>query len=316
MILAETWITALAGLLLGAALVRANSCTVASTRRLIIERRADWMLGLFVAIGWAGLVLLSFAFLWPIKVKFPADMPIAMPLVIGSIVLGMGALLNKGCFLGSVSQLCRGNLNYLFTLAGIAVALILVPKMHNGDGVTGGKSAADAIAAVNFTWFGCLAAIIFGVMILYSIRKLARRRTIPMMALIIVGVAGGVIYTFNPDWSYTSVLDRAIHGSLDAHNWALEIGAVAMFGGATISSILGSKFTLVWPSLFEAAGCSAGGFLMGSGAAMIPGGNDTMMLWSIPGLAQHGIIAYLIMVATIAAGFIAMQYGSARIKSR
>lgn len=297
------WITPVAGLLLGFFLVRANSCSVASTRRLIIERRADWLLGLLVAISWAGLVLLGFAFLTPINLRFPADMPITLSLVAGSVVLGVGAMLNKGCFLGSVSQLCRGNLNYVLTLAGIALALGVFTYSTDGADATRGRSAAEAIAAVHLTWFGCLAALLFAIMIVFSLIKLHRRRTMTMMALIVVGISGGVIYAFNPDWSYTSVLDRALHGQLTPRTWLLEIGAVSMFGGAVLSSVLGSKLTIILPSWRAAAGCLAGGFLMGVGARMIPGGNDTLMLWSIPGLASHGVAAYLIMMLTIAAGF-------------
>ena len=46
---------------------------------------------------------------------------------------------------------------------------------------------------------------------------------------------------------------------------------------------------------------------MGAGARMIPGGNDTMMLWSIPGLAHHGVAAYRVMMLTIAAGIVLMN---------
>jgi len=301
--LATAWITPVAGLLLGVSLVRANSCTVASTRRLVIERRADWLLGLLVAISWAGFVLLGFAFLTPINLRFPTDVPITMSLVTGSILLGVGALLNKGCFLGSVSQLCRGNLNYLLTLTGITLALSTYSHAPDTVDLARGRYAAEAITAVHLTWYGCLAALLFCVMIAFSLIKLHRRRTITMMALIMVGISGGFIYSFNPDWSYTSMLDRAVHGNLTVRSWPLEVGAASMFVGAIFSSILGSKFTIIRPSFLVSTGCLLGGFLMGLGAKMIPGGNDTMMLWSIPGLAGHGLAAYLIMILTIASGF-------------
>jgi hypothetical protein len=42
---------------------------------------------------------------------------------------------------------------------------------------------------------------------------------------------------------------------------------------------------------------------MGCGAALVPGGNDTLLLWAIPGLTVNGALAFAVMLAVIAAGF-------------
>ena len=44
---------------------------------------------------------------------------------------------------------------------------------------------------------------------------------------------------------------------------------------------------------------------MGVGAALVPGGNDMLLLWAIPGLTVYGALAYAVMLATIGAGFAA-----------
>ena len=44
---------------------------------------------------------------------------------------------------------------------------------------------------------------------------------------------------------------------------------------------------------------------MGFGAQIIPGGNDTLLLWTIPGLATYGALAYGTMIAVIAIGLLA-----------
>lgn len=306
MSLSTLWITPLAGFVLGIALVRANSCSVAATVRLVDERRADWLVGILIAVGWAGLVLLGFAFVAPMTLSFPADLPITWSVIGGGILLGLGGLLNKGCFLGSVSYLCRGNLNYLLTLAGISIALLVFNVAPDGFTPVRPRSATEVIVAVEFGWPYRLAALLFGVMAIVSFVKLFRRRRITIIALIIVGLTGGVIYAFNPDWSYTSVLNRALHGQLTAQNWILETGALSMFAGAILSSILGSTFTIAPISYRRGLSCFAGGFLMGGGAKMVPGGNDALMLWSLPGLTLHGLVAYTIMVITIAVGFALM----------
>ena len=45
---------------------------------------------------------------------------------------------------------------------------------------------------------------------------------------------------------------------------------------------------------------AGGGALMGSGAAMVPGGNDTLLLGSLPTLTATALFSYLAMLAGIA----------------
>ncbi|MFZ8535879.1 YeeE/YedE thiosulfate transporter family protein, partial [Klebsiella quasipneumoniae] len=48
-----------------------------------------------------------------------------------------------------------------------------------------------------------------------------------------------------------------------------------------------------------------GGTLMGIGIALIPGGNDGLILAAVPTLSPGGIVAYLLMTTTIVFGFAA-----------
>lgn len=45
---------------------------------------------------------------------------------------------------------------------------------------------------------------------------------------------------------------------------------------------------------------TAGGVLMGAGAAMVPGGNDTLLLNALPTLATQAVAAYLALLVGIA----------------
>jgi hypothetical protein len=46
---------------------------------------------------------------------------------------------------------------------------------------------------------------------------------------------------------------------------------------------------------------------MGFGAARVPGGNDLLLLWAIPGLTIYGALAYASMLLLIAAGLLLGQ---------
>lgn len=285
------------GFLLGFALARSNSCTVASTRRLIHDRRGDWMFGLATAISWAGLVLIGLTSMVPTHFRLPAEVPISAALLLGSVMIGFGAFLNRACFLGSVAQLSRGNLNYLFTLVGIALALRLnAPRTTNHLPVAMPDLALSAHGpAAQF-----IAIVLFCSIASLSLLKLYRRRRATMLALIMVGLSGGLIYATNPDWSYTTVIDRVVHGTMQVRTIHNEMAAIALFLGALLSATLREQFSVVTLSKSASAGCLIGGIFMGMGARMIPGGNDTLMLWSIPGLTLYGLISYAIMIFTIA----------------
>lgn len=289
-------ITPLAGFALGFALVRANSCTVASTKRLICDGKADWLVGLLVAISWSGIALFAIAALMPGHVQLPAQIPTGGYLMLGSILLGIGATINKGCFLGSISQFGRGNANYLFTLLGIALALAWA---NHGSASTGDVPAAHI--ATRLAIFTNPVTLLFVPFALYGIAKFIRSRKQTMLALIGVGVSGGIIYAMNPDWSYTALLGKLVRGEYQIARLKLELGAIAMFAGAVVSSFLAHTFKCRWPTIRQSAGCFVGGLLMGIGAGLIPGGNDSLMLWAIPGLTIYGPIAYLIMIFTIGA---------------
>jgi hypothetical protein len=50
-----------------------------------------------------------------------------------------------------------------------------------------------------------------------------------------------------------------------------------------------------------------GGLLMGVGTAVTPGGNDTLILYSIPTLSPHALPTFIAMLLGIGLGLLAMR---------
>lgn len=76
-------ITPLLAFLLGFALARANSCTVAAVHRLIVGKKYDWLRGLVVAAAASALTI------YPLYLFFPDIFGNPQPLSIGlSVLLG------------------------------------------------------------------------------------------------------------------------------------------------------------------------------------------------------------------------------------
>src|SRR5882672_5858035 len=105
---------------LGVALARVSLCAVAALQQLIMARHYDGLLRLLLATSGAGITLLLLAGLAPGRVLLPGEVATNAGAITGGLLLGLGALINGGCYLGSVLYLGSGNLNFLLTLVGIA----------------------------------------------------------------------------------------------------------------------------------------------------------------------------------------------------
>ncbi len=232
----------------------------------------------------------------PGDVLLPAQIPLGGSLVLGAMLLGIGATINQGCFLGSVSQLGRGNPNYLFTLLGIALALA-----WGSPGERGPLDLSEMVLHIRLARSNDPAALLFVPFALFGAARFFRARRQAMLALIGAGISGGIIYALNPDWSYTSLLGKLVNGQFQATQWNMGVGTASMFGGAALSSVLAQTYHWRPLTLRQSVGCLLGGLFMGIGAILVPGGNDGLMLWSIPGLALYGPVAYFVMIITIAA---------------
>lgn len=303
-------VTPAAAFMLGAALAHANSCTVASAQRLVFEGRPDWLIGLGIAIGWAGLTMTAFAIVLPHVVRLPAQLPLTWQLIAGGVLLGIGATINQGCFLGSVARIGRGDLGYVFTLVGIAAAMALQMRWQP---LFMAQSPMGSVQTLRPSAEIFPAAAVFLPFSVFGLWRLLRRRRTTVLALIVVGIAGGTVYACNPGWSYTSGLYRVVvaDGRRSEALFA-ESGAIAVLTGVFVSAMLAHTFELRYPLARTALARLTGGLLMGTGTLLVPGGNDTLMLWAIPGLTFYGVVAYAVMTATITALLISHRALAAR----
>jgi hypothetical protein len=82
-----------------------------------------------------------------------------------------------------------------------------------------------------------------------------------------------------------------------------------MFGGSLVSARLRKHgFRLRWPTVKTMVKRTLAGILMGLGALLIPGGNDTLLLIGLPAGAWQAALAYVLFVATVAA--LIFKFGS------
>jgi hypothetical protein len=121
-----------------------------------------------------------------------------------------------------------------------------------------------------------------------------RRLTLAMGA---TGITFTILTVFAPGFSITASV-----GSIVSIPVAGAVISVSMFGGSLVSARFRKhQFILKWPTFKAVVRRTLGGLLMGLGALLIPGGNDTLLMIGFPMGAWQAALAYVLFVVTLAA---------------
>jgi hypothetical protein len=119
-----------------------------------------------------------------------------------------------------------------------------------------------------------------------------------------IAIPSTILAVLEPAFSITASL-----GSMVAIPVAGAVISVCMFGGSFVSARLSRRrFVLKWPALKGVVSRTLGGALMGLGALLIPGGNDTMLMIGFPMGAWQAVLAYALFVASL--GVLIAKFGS------
>ncbi|MBI1905903.1 MAG: YeeE/YedE family protein [Rhodocyclales bacterium] len=312
----------------GFAAHRASLCTVRAVAEILSSGTA-WMLASFAkAALWtlavSGLVLL----LSPLSgAPVQQTLPHAVALA-GGLVFGIGAALNGGCSLSTLQRLADGDLSMFGTLAGFVAGVFAWSMLNHPlelttlttQAVLWDRQSIWAAPVLILIWLWGVREIIrlwrptAEPTAVSALAALRQRLSAPVYRLsssaAILGVAGGVLYTVQGAWTYTNFLraeavswqgagvaPSTLHGTL----------LVALLAGMVLSSLQRHSFALQFDWRVCAGRRVAGGLLMGVGGAVIPGGNDTLILAAIPTLSPWSLATYIALLTGVAAALLAMR---------
>lgn len=306
---------ALMGVLLGASAHRAGLCTVKAVAEVMTTRRAHvlwsflkaslWTLGLLSVAAWAGL---------------HADLSaraLSLTGVAGGILFGVGAGLNGACSFSTFSRLAEGHGVMLMTLVGWGLGLLAVRSVVTSpQGSTSATSLPAWIVLPGLVW------------LLWEGWRLGRRvwrRGKGILTdghwplslgvfLVALGMTG--LLLMGRPWSFTSTAicaSGAAEPAPCAHPGTLWLVSGAAMLSMLTSAVLRGSFRLRPVQLRSAFRRLGAGSLMGAGAAMIPGGNDGLILFGIPSLSPLALPAWFGIVAGIWMALALMRALGARI---
>ncbi len=292
--------------LMGYAIQRGATCTVAAVSEVVEQRSARRLLALLEAALWVsgGLAVALALGLLP---ALPKGYPLSLWTLAGGVLLGLGAYVNGACVFGAVARLGSGDWAYLLTPPGFYLGLALLTRVPALELPHPLATPLPGPAWIRF------AAAAFAVYVLWRLaHALARKPAtgsrwhrvwLPHEATIVIGVTFVVLLVAVGAWTYTDVLfDYARHLMRDAAWRAALLGA--LFAGATLGGLTAGRFKLRLWHWRAPLRCLAGGMLMGAGSWLIPGGNDWLLLVGMPLLWPYAWAAVAAMCATIYAALL------------
>ncbi len=303
---------------LGYASHRASLCTVRAVADVLEGRRFDMLGGFARAVLWAMLLTVPATYFFPERFPVPAANGPLWTGLLGGLLFGLGAALNRGCSFSTLQRLADGDWRMLASLGGFlggSALWYLLP-------LTKAEPVMSELTLHSATWLVPLMVALVAWAVLESFRLWRRRANLkslqhnqsfsPAATAVILGLGGGLLYLGFSPWTYSNSL-QASAGALVGEQFlpsALQLALVpALLSGMFFSAWRRGS----WRSRKPVQGWGAnliGGTFMGLGGALIPGGNDTLLLRLIPSMTPHSLWSYLMLIIGVACGLmLARRFG-------
>lgn len=297
--LAVAFTTALAVLctaLMGLAIQRGATCTVAAVGEIVEKGTAFRLAALFEAALWvAGSLLLA---RWFGQVlALPAGFAVTGWTIGGGLLLGLGAWLNRACVFGAIARLGSGDWAYLATPLGFFAGALTVPVLFAPPVPVQLNEAS--MAAHLPGWLGWLLVPLALWRLATTISRPGRTIWHPHEATLVIGVTFVVLLLVAGPWTYTQLLAEAAAGMAADIGFRVALFA-ALLAGAWFGGWTAGRFESRRVTLAELGRCFGGGMLMGWGSVLLPGGNDNLILVGMPLLQPYAWVGIAAMCAVIA----------------
>ena len=314
---------------MGYAAHRASLCNVKAVLEIMGSRSAFLLASFAKAALWATMVYGTVIVLAPsvaVGGGFHTYEP-QLLVLFGGFVFGVGAAINGGCSLSTLQRLANGDLGMLVTLLGLGVGVLAWSTLDLTFAITHAirvpviwsRVGDEALVGIAVLWL--LAAL--EIWRLWSTRPRISIWRLPGSAVyrlstaaIVIGLCGGLLNVLLGLWTYTYYLRDAIFSAqrgAEAPRPFLAWLFAALIVGMIASAVLHRSFRLRRSGKGEIAKRIAGGVIMGFGGALIPGGNDTVVLTGIPTLSGVALATYAALLLGIAAALVVMRAAGAEM---
>jgi uncharacterized protein len=291
--------------LMGYSVNQGSTCAVSAAKELVEQRQGTMLTGFAIAVGTAGLICLPLAWIFGSDVHLASDAPISFALIAGAVLLGLGAVINDACLFGTLARIGHGEVRFFALPVGLSAGFFIADHQ---SWVKPGASIPNALGEPGLAGFIVVAG--FAAVVIAAYRWLGRGAMPPSLrdwplrrAMLVLGICGALLFTLTPGWTYADAVRRAVApgGSMAMIGFGGAVAALAALAGALASGIRARSFRFEKPTTVTLLRSLLGGTVMALGGTLIPGGNDTLLLFLVPSATVSGLTAYAIMSVTVPA---------------
>lgn len=309
--------------LLGFTAHRASICTVRAVAEIMSAHTAFMLVSICKSTLWVIALTLPFFWLMPAAVGHIGGWRLTVTALGGGLLFGIGAAINGGCAYSTMTRLVDGEVRMALSIGGFAVGVIAFVDLVDFKWLAQPQPAPALIGSL--LMFAFLLSFLLLAWALYEIPRIWRHRPKHLTphhmvlspqyrlssAALVIGVTGSVIYLLLGSPGYTITLQNLVQGLIG--NGKLPgatagILLLAVLAGMLASTLQRGSFRLDWRPQRAWLRNIFGGALMGLGTAMLPGGNDALVLYAIPSFSPHALPAYATLIVGVAIGLLAMKH--------
>jgi hypothetical protein len=289
---------------MGLAIQRGATCTVAAVDELLTQRRPTRLLAMLEASLWVGGgVLLARA----LGHATPGATGYALTgwTLLGAALLGLGAVVNRACAFGTLARLGSGEWAYAATPLGFYLGVVSVDALFGPPSPQPLAGDSPVLSAPGWVlWTLGVVAVVRLAWAWHHRRGSVSAAWSPHAATAVIGITFVAMLLLAGAWAYTDVLsdlaDRMMTGMAGAVGPRLLL-CLALLAGAFAGGAWAGQLQWRAPSAPALLGCLAGGMIMGWGSQLIPGSNDGLVLLGMPLLWPYAWAAFATMCAVVAA---------------
>lgn len=308
--------------ILGFAAHRASICTVRAVAEFTHSGTGYMFASIVKSALWVFAITLPVFLILPQSATALTGWQLTFTAMFGGLLFGIGAGINGACAYATMARMVDGEIGMLLTVTGFTLGvLVFVALISFGTIVRPAPAPShlpDAIRVAPYIVAVLLALGLYEAVRLWRSRPPgATLRTLTFApayrlstAALLMGLAGGLILILFGSAGYTTTFQQVIEAHagtrpMPAYGRWIVLGAVLV--GMFASTWQRGSFRVDWRPRLSWFRNVIGGFLMGLGCALLPGGNDALILYGIPGLSPHALPAYAALLLGIFVALITMR---------